>query len=239
MKKLFRSLGLFTALFVCATQAFAFGGAFKAAQTKSAIYHALPKDVTFYGDYSDKVGISGEKYCTKGSPASTFTRTVDATHPATYVDANGVIQMAASNAPRFSNYYDATGFHAKSGYLAEAAGTNVLTYSSIPENAAWTKTTMTADNDDAGSSSPDGVVTAPSLTASAGNGKVTQAYVDGVAGIYTASLYIKRKTGTGVINLRANTGDAYTAITTSVLTTTWTRVTCYEYRRCLYLWMST
>jgi hypothetical protein len=108
--------------------------------------------------------------------------------------------------------------------MIEAAITNRATYSSVLENAAWTKTNVTAVNADVGSSSPDGTATSARIVATAGNGTLTQAYVDASAGVYTASLYIKRKTGTGVVNLRANTGDAYTAITASVLTTTWTRV---------------
>jgi hypothetical protein len=161
-----------------------------------------------------------------GSPVATFTATRSATAPATYVDATGKVNLVtSSNTPRIQGgYYDSTGFHAgNAGLMVEGAMTNRATYSGTPENAAWTKTDITADNDDAGSSSPDGVATANSLTATAGNGSFTQAYTDASAGVYAASLWIKRKTGTGVVNLRANTGDAYTAITTSV-TSGWTRV---------------
>lgn len=185
--------------------------------------------VLFFKNFSSGRSETLDADFSVGSATATFTatRTGEGNSPGTYVDANGVIQLqtATDNTPRYQGgYYDSTGFHAGNvGLMVEGAMTNRATYSGTPENAAWTKTNITADNDDAGSSSPDGVATANSLTASAGNGSFTQAYTDASAGVYTASLWIKRKTGTGVVNLRANTGDAYTAITTSV-TSGWTRV---------------
>jgi hypothetical protein len=192
-----------------------------------SIADSYPIGLTFLKDYTKcQNGDSSALIAdfSLGSPIATFTRS-PTDDVCTYIDSNGVIQLATANTPRFAGgYYDSTGFHSAKGLMVEGEVTNRATYSSIPENAAWTKTNITADNDDAGSSSPDGVATSPSLTATAANGTFTQAYVDAVAGVYTASLYIKRKTGAGTINLRANTGDAYTAITASVLTTTWTRV---------------
>lgn len=190
----------------------------------------LEKGLLFYANYEGGT-INPSQH--RGLGTATFLASRSATNPATYIDSNGIVQLTTtSNVPRYAGgYYDSTGFHtvdsngrSAKGLMIEAAGTNRATQSSVPEEAAWTKTNITADNDDTGSSSPDGTATAPRLLATAGNGTFTQAYVDASAGIYTASLYIKRKTGTGVINLRANTGNAYTAITTSVLTTTWTRV---------------
>jgi hypothetical protein len=237
LKKALIALSL--SLFFC-SQAYAFGIHItphaKIARPPLAQYpyYKLPKGITFYGDYVGKsfgkpAGLTA--HFAKGSPLAAFTRS-PTNDVCTYIDSNGVIQLATANTPRFAGgYYDATGFHtvdsngkSAKGLMVEGAITNRATYSSIPENAAWTKTNITAEDADAGSSSPDGTATSARLVATAGNGTFTQAYTDASAGVYTASLYIKRKTGTGVINLRANTGDAYTAITTSVLTTTWTRV---------------
>lgn len=48
-----------------------------------------------------------------------------ATNPATSIDADGKINLiVTSNTPRTKNYYDATGFHALSGWMKEAASTN-------------------------------------------------------------------------------------------------------------------
>lgn len=182
--------------------------------------------LTFFADYADgENGIDAEYAL--GNPMGIFTRT----GTAYYVDHTGTYQLAAANTPRFTHgtysesgwtLFDANGKLLK-GLMIESAMTNRATYCNTPENAAWTKTNITADNDDATSTSPDGTATAPSLTASDANGTFTQAYTDASAGIYTASIFIKRKTGTGTINLRANTGNDYTDITANVKNY-WTRI---------------
>jgi hypothetical protein len=187
---------------------------------------ALLGGMLFFKDFKNSQATLNADFSI-GSATATYTCTRASGSPGTYVDASGVVRLMAAtdNLPRYQGgYYDETGFHVgNAGLMVEGAMTNRATYSGTPEDAAWTKTNITAANADVGSGSPDGVATANSLTASAGNGSFTQAYTDASAGVYTASLWIKRKTGTGVVNLRANTGDAYTAITTSV-TSGWTRV---------------
>ena len=181
----------------------------------------MPDGLTFYADYENKYGELNAAYSI-GSPIATFTcdRTGATISPGTYIDSNGVIQLmpADDNTPRFtSGYYDATGFHAKRGLLIEGQRTNLLTYSSTPENAAWTKTSITAANADVGSSSPDGTATAPSLTATGANGTFLRA--SGATG-QTYSVFIKRKTGTGKIYVTANGGTNYTEVT---VTSGWAR----------------
>jgi hypothetical protein len=77
---------------------------------------------------------AGEKTLNNGTgPAITFTRASGAT----YFDADGVLQTAANDAPRF-DHDPATG--ASRGLLIEEARTNSATYSEDFSNAAWVKT---------------------------------------------------------------------------------------------------
>jgi len=182
--------------------------------------------LTFFADYSDGENGVNAEYAL-GNPMGTFTRT----GTAYYVDHTGTWQLAATNTPRFTyGTYSESGWTLFDtngkllvGLMIESAMTNRATYCNNPENAAWTKTNITADNDDPTSTSPDGTATACSLTATDANATFTQSYTDASAGIYTASIFIKRKTGTGTINLRANTVNAYTDITSNVKNY-WTRI---------------
>jgi len=192
-------------------------------KNKDTAISSAPYGLTFYKDYTNDNGLSSDYSI--GSRLATFTASRGATTPATYVDSNGVIQLVtASNIPRFQGgYYDGTGFHVgNNGIIIESSTTNRATYSNIPNDASWTKTNITANNTDAGSSSPDGTTTSPSLTASSADGSFTKTYTTSTA-IYTASVWIKRKVGTGAINFRANASDSYTDIT-SYVTDGWTRV---------------
>jgi hypothetical protein len=195
-------------------------------QIKAGLGH-FPQGLTFYKDFTKSItgdAASLNADYSIGSPVSTFTRTAV---NCTYVDSSGVVRtVATANVPRIQGgYYDATGFHTgNAGIMAETSATNRATYSGTPENAAWTKTNITADNDDAGSSSPDSVATAGSLTATANNGTFVQAYaITGAAVTYTASVWMKRKTGTGTVNLgMCENGTGKAACT---LTTSWRRFT--------------
>ena len=92
----------------------------------SSLYSQLPSSLTFFKSYQNTDNLIGDY--SVGSPTATFTRATDSTHPATYVDANGVIQLVTTaDVPRFAGgYYDATGFHSAKGLYMEAAGTNLL-----------------------------------------------------------------------------------------------------------------
>jgi len=65
-----------------------------------------------------------------GSPTATFTASRGASNPATYIDANGVVQVTTtSDEARWTQgYYDSSGFTSAPGLLIEGAGTNLLTY---------------------------------------------------------------------------------------------------------------
>jgi len=86
----------------------------------------FPDGLLFCGEYSKGIDAS----FSQGSPTATVAASRDATHPATYFDSSGVMQLTTTaNVPRYnSGYYDTTGFHAfsKSGVMVEGATTNFL-----------------------------------------------------------------------------------------------------------------
>src|SRR3972149_8517046 len=121
-----------------------------------------PNSLTFYKVYSyNRAGINAS--FAKGSKLATFTATRGASNPATYLDANGVIQKTTtSNEPRLcGGYYSSNGFGSYSGVLIEQAATNYLlnSYFSLDSNSdglagsftsSWGTTTLTAATDISG-----------------------------------------------------------------------------------------
>lgn len=105
------------------------------------------------------------------------------------------------------------------GFLSETARTNICLQSEVLSNAAWVAVTCTVGNNE--TASPDGTTTAESLTASAGNGTLIQAIVS-AANTYTFSVWLKRKTGTGNIQLTLDAGVAWTTV---AVTSSWARYT--------------
>jgi hypothetical protein len=178
--------------------------------------------LTFFADYSGTHSV--DAVYSVGSGTGTFTRSTDATHPAMYVQADKtIITQTTNNGPRWTDgYYDATGAWHKPGLMMERASTNCATYSNVPENAAWTKANITAEDADAGSYSLDNTATSPRLVATSANGTFVQAYaITGDTQTFTASCWLKRKTGTGKIYLGAV--EDGTGKTEKTITTNWTR----------------
>ncbi len=98
------------------------------------------------------------------------------------------------------------------------SNTNLLTYSQQFENAAWTKTNTTADDD--AITAPDGTLTAATLTATSAGGFLQQSnFTIGAGNNGTFSIWIRRISGTGTIQLR-NADGANTTIT---ITSAWER----------------
>lgn len=122
-------------------------------------------------------------------------------------DAQGLYWSVGANIPRLSN----------KGLLIEKATTNRLLRCRDLTDAAWVKVNVTAALDQVGI---DGVAnSASSITATAGNGTILQTVVLG-SSARRVSVFVKRITGTGTINLTGD-GTTFTAIT---VTSNWTRV---------------
>ena len=162
---------------------------------------------------------TGKHYVkSRGAPAqvapftSLFSFTGDAL--SYYRGAAGLLVPSATNTPRIE--YDAAGNVL--GLLIEATRTNLGLHSNDLTNAAWTKSNTTAGKTSTG---PDGVANSASrLTASAGNGTCLQSVTSGSA-TRAYSVWLKRITGTGNIQLTVDNGGTWT---TKTITADWTRV---------------
>lgn len=130
-----------------------------------------------------------------------------------YMGAGGLLIASATNTPRIE--YDAGG--SCLGLLMEAARTNLGLYSADGTNAAWTKTNCTAAKTATG---PDGVAnSATTVTSTAGNATILQT-VTSASATRAYAIWLKRRTGTGNIDL---TLDGGTGWTTKTITSTWAR----------------
>ena len=138
--------------------------------------------------------------------------------PVTYQTTPSTYQATTSSAyygPRFD--YDPVTLAAK-GLLIEEQRTNYALYSHDLTNAAWTATTMSTAKTATG---PDGVAnSATTITASAGNATILQAITD-ASNARITSCYIKRRTGTGTVEMTQDNGSTWAAVT---VTASWTRV---------------
>ena len=95
------------------------------ATTNLSVAKSIP-GLTFFADYAEDTLTAGYA---SGSDVATFAASRSASNPATYIDADGVLQLTTtSNVGRFTKgYYDTTGFHSREGVLIEGAATNYLT----------------------------------------------------------------------------------------------------------------
>ena len=154
-----------------------------------------------------------------GSPIATFTASRSASNPATYIDTNQLIKtVTTSDTPRWtSGYYDATGFHSAPGLLIENGSENILLYSEDFTDSSWVKTNVSTTPNT--QTSPDGTTNADTLTASSANATILQSVTDG-SDSYDFSVFLKRKTGTGNIDITVDGGTTWTTVT---VTSEWTR----------------
>jgi len=133
----------------------------------------------------------------------------------TYIDSSGLVQTAGVNVARYTyNQQDLT----QPPYLViETSRTNLCTYSQDFTQTIWltngsTKTT--------GISDPAGGATAATVTATVANGSVQNAAATVSSGTtYTVSIWIRRRTGTGIVGIRA-VENVNTPVT---ITSTWAR----------------
>ena len=131
-----------------------------------------------------------------------------------YFNSAGLLSSVSTNVPRFD--YDPTTLQLK-GLLIEQNRENDALYSRDLSNAVWTKTNATAALNVTGL---DGTAnSASTLTATGSNATALQTYtLSSNAGVF--SVYLKRVSGTGTVNITNNNGTTWTPVT---LTSTWTR----------------
>ena len=102
------------------------------------------------------------------------------------------------------------------GYQAEGARTNLVLQSQTA-GTTWTATNVTVAADSI--AAPNGTTTADTLTASAGNGTWLQG-VTVASAAKTFSIWLKRKTGTGNIDLTLDNGSTWN---TKTITSSWAK----------------
>ncbi len=169
---------------------------------------------TAHWDFSDGSGTTVTDIV--GSNDGTIA--ADSTAPQWLTDGSTYItKVTSDDTPRWTTgYYAQNGVYtAGPGLLLEGASTNLVPKSYTMDDASWTATNVTVA--DGAIADPMGGLNAASLTATAGNGTVLLA-----AGVtaQTYSVWLKRKTGTGNIDITADSGATYV---TKTLTTAWKR----------------
>ena len=134
-------------------------------------------------------------------PRFTYTRA----STATYVDENGVLQVAAANQPRFD--HDPVSGVCE-GLLIESQRTNFLLWSRDLTQSAWRKVNASVALTATGA---DGTLNSASvITASAADAWVAQYGSTSTAGSHSISIMARRRTGTGDVRFSRgqNTGGA-------------------------------
>ena len=127
------------------------------------------------------------------------------TGPASYFDPSGVMRTAPAGLARY-DFDPVTGL--SKGLLIEAAGTNLLLYSSSQNGADWVKNGCSIAADAV--IAPDGTLTADAIIedTSTGNHRTYQIVVVTSGATYTASLYVKAKDITQVSLVETTMGGA-------------------------------
>ena len=132
-------------------------------------------------------------------PRITFSRSSSAS----YVDANGVIQSAATNVARFDH---SPVTEESLGLLVEEARTNLVTYSQEFDNAAWSKingATVTANT----ATAPDGTLTADSIIPTVTSSSYIVQSPSVTSGtVYNVSWYVKAG---ALLSVRVGIGNAF------------------------------
>lgn len=148
------------------------------------------------------------------SGSETFTRTTTGT----YVDPqDGLLKSAAIDTPRYERMADGG-----VGILIEGASTNKTLHSADFTNVAWVKTNCTAAKDATGIDGQSN--SASTLTATSATATCLQAITIASA-LQTYSVYVKRKTGSGTIEMTIDGGTSWTDITSSLSSSVFTRLT--------------
>jgi hypothetical protein len=128
------------------------------------------------------------------------------------INAAGTLVSKAINVKRDGHFIGGA-----QSLLLEDTRANLLASPSDFSNAAWVKTTMTVGT---GIADPTGGTAACTLTASAGNATAVQTLSAGTSRARANAVWLRRRTGTGAINVLKADGSVYVAQT---LTGTWQR----------------
>jgi hypothetical protein len=156
-------------------------------------------------------------------PRVTFTRTTDATYPATYVNSSGYIASASNNAPRFD--YSPVNLACK-GLLIEESRSNLCTYSEDYTNGAYAFTDISINSNQ--TAAPDNANTADLWTqgsAGTANAYRTSGITVSAGATITFSVFVKRNADMQWLRIRAannantNGGTAWFDLTNGVLGT--------------------
>jgi hypothetical protein len=149
-------------------------------------------------------------------PRITFTRASGGS----YVGADGLIEYAATNEPRFThNLVNRNSL----GLLIEESKENLLNHSqtfstSGGANNDWTFSNVTVNSTT--EISPDGTRNALRITSSAANGSVISTSAISSSAQRTFSIFLRRVSGTGNIQYTLNNGSTWA---TQAITSTWNR----------------
>jgi len=126
---------------------------------------------------------------------------------ATFMDASGVLQTAATNVARTAHHFYKDGVLKRGALFEPTAATNLVTYSSEFDNAAWAKNLITVTANVA--TAPDGTTTADRLTATGASAQKFVRFNSTVVGSKTFSFYAKAGTHSIIQVLEATSSLNY------------------------------
>lgn len=143
---------------------------------------------------------------------------------ATFYDANGIIQTAATNVARSNAFFpNSNGVMVPAGLLLEAAATNLLNGSQTFATSGgtqnnWVDTNITRDG--TLRTSPSGAANALRVTAAADNATIISSAAIGTSALRAFSIFLRRVNGTGAIQYTLDNGTTWIS---QAITTGWTR----------------
>ncbi len=128
------------------------------------------------------------------------------------------LYLATGGSPRYALPFEWAADGTLRGIRVEKPATNTCLYSDDLTNAVWTKSSCTAAKTATGA---DGVAnSASTLTATGANATCLQS-ITSASSARVTHCWIKRRTGTGAVQMTQDNGTTWTAVT---VTTDWTRV---------------
>jgi hypothetical protein len=138
-----------------------------------------------------------------------------------WIDGQGIRQSAIVNTPRFEQADLGDGAGRRAVMTLEIARTNQMLWSNDFSNAVWGKSSCSVTT---GIASPDGNATACTVTATGVSAQITQNLGAGSSIVRANSMWMRRRTGSGLVQLlMADTGGV-----TVALTSAWQRFSAIE-----------